>query len=149
MPSCFDFKREHYVSFACWGGTFARADFVVLLGGKVIVLEVDEHQHQGYGVSCDVARMANLYEAWALEGNMLPVRIIRYNPHAFQVDGKAAKVKRSVREARLLEAVRDASKRPGDGLQIQYMYFDMDGKQPVVLQDPAFTLADCCVDAIA
>ncbi|GAQ93660.1 Zinc finger-containing protein [Klebsormidium nitens] len=146
--SSIDFKREHYVNFGCLQGTFARADFVIIQNGKVVVLEVDEYQHESYGVACDVARMAKIYEAWLLEGNGLPVRFLRYNPNAYHVDGKKQKVKRAAREERLLEAIREASEADGDGMQVRYMYYDVVSGKPAIMQDPAFTISDCCVEAI-
>ncbi|GAQ91168.1 hypothetical protein KFL_007380030 [Klebsormidium nitens] len=110
------FKREHHVTFDCLGGSFARIDFILDHKGKIIVIEVDEYQHEGYGVACDVARMLQIYEAWAIEGNSLPVHIIRYNPHTFQIDGKRAAVTRKIREARLLEAINEAAEMESEGL---------------------------------
>jgi hypothetical protein len=144
-----DFKREHHVNFGCIQETFARVDFIIILNGKVIVLEVDEYQHDGYGVACDVARMVKLFEVWLLEGNTLPVRFIRYNPHVFRVDGKRQKVKKAVREARLLEAIQEASEADRDGMQVRYMYYDVVSGRPAIMQDPAFTIGDCCIEAIS
>lgn len=138
-----DFKREHHVSFGCTQETFARIDFIILVNGKVIALEVDEYQHNGYGVACEVSRMVKLLEAWLLEGNTLPVRFIRYNPHAFQIDGKEQKVTRAVREARLLEVIQEAAGADGDGMQVRYMYYDEVSGQPAIMQDPAFAIDDC------
>ena len=143
-----DFKREHHVSFSCNGGTYARTDFIIIEGGKVIVLEVDEDQHQWYAVACEVSRMAKLFEAWLLEGNALPVYFIRYNPNAFRVDGKKAKVAKKLREARLLEAIQEAAESEGDGMRVRYMYYDVVSGKPAIMQDPAFTIDDCCVEAI-
>jgi hypothetical protein len=144
-----DFKREHRVNFHCSGGTHARPDFIIIINGRVIIVEVDEDQHKTYAYGCDVARMANICEAWILDGNTLPVRIIRYNPHAFRVDGRLAKVKKVDREARLLEAVKDAAERDGDGLQVQYMYYDMEDGVPVVYKDESFEpIRECCVEPI-
>lgn len=143
-----DYKREHDVSFSCTGGTFARTDFIILQNGKVIVLEVDEHQHEWYGVACDVSRMAKIFEAWLLEGNALPVYFIRYNPHAFEVDGIQAKVAKKVREERLLGAIQEAADFEGDGMRVRYMYYDVVSGRPAIMQDPAFTIEDCCIEAI-
>ncbi|GAQ92195.1 hypothetical protein KFL_009420060 [Klebsormidium nitens] len=142
------FKREHHVTFDCLGGSFARIDFILDHKGKIIVIEVDEYQHEGYGVACDVARMLQIYEAWAIEGNSLPVHIIRYNPHAFQIDGKRAAVTRKIREARLLEAIDEAAEMESEGLYVQYMYYDLKDGKPTIMEDEAFTITDCCLDAI-
>ena len=116
--------------------------------GKVVVIEIDEDHNFGYGVSCDVARKCKLYEAWCLEGNSLPVRIIRYNPDAFKVDGKTKRTTKAKREELLLQAISDATKRDGEGLQIQYMFYDIQDGQPVILADEGFTLAECVISSI-
>ncbi|GAQ92332.1 hypothetical protein KFL_009820030 [Klebsormidium nitens] len=102
-----DFKREHQVDFGCLQGTFARTDFIVLMGGKVIIVKVDEYQHESYGISCEVARMLQIQKALMLEENELPVHILRYNPHTFHIDGIKKRVTRQIREERLVEAIRD------------------------------------------
>lgn len=142
------FKREHYVTFGCFGGSFARIDFIIDRNGKVIVIEVDEDQHRQYGVACEVARMLSIYESWMLEGNTLPVHIIRYNPHAFQVDGKSIRVTKKDREAQLLRAIDEAAESATEGLQVQYMYYDMVDGKPAMVQDEAFSIEDCCVESI-
>jgi hypothetical protein len=143
------FKREHHVSFHCSDGTFARMDFIIIVNGRVIIVEVDEDQHRTYDIGCDVARMTNVFEAWVLDGNTLPVRIIRYNPHAFRVDGQLVNLSKKDREVRLLEAVKDAVERDGDGMQVQYMYYDMEGGVPVVYKEESFEpIRECCVEPI-
>jgi hypothetical protein len=67
--------------------------------------------------------MLSIYESWMIEGNTLPVHIIRYNPHAFQVDGKSAKVMKKDREAQLLEVINEAAETASSDqdLQVQYV----------------------------
>ena len=148
------FKREHHVDFGCWEGTFARCDFLLDLGGGVIILEVDEDQHDGYGVSCDVRRMADLHQAFLMEGNTLPVAFLRYNPHAFKVDGVTKRTTKKEREARLLDVIRNWQHTPPGSLSIQYMYYNsetVDGKlQPVIWEDPEYdsTMKSCCMAVI-
>lgn len=142
-----DHKREHHVSFGCTEGSSARVDFIIVQNGKVIALEVDEYQHETYGVACDVSRMVKLFDAWLLEGNTLPVRFLRYNPHAYQVDGKKVVVAKKVREARLLEAIKEAAEADGDGMHVRYMYYDAISGRPSITQDPAFSIAAPWLDA--
>jgi hypothetical protein len=94
--------------------------------------------------------MLSIYESWMIEGNTLPVHIIRYNAHAFQVDGKSAKVLKKDREARLLEVINEAAETASSdqGLQVQYMFYDMVDGKPAIMQDEAFSIADCCLDSI-
>ncbi len=144
------FAREHHVSFRCWGGSNASADFLVLIKGAVVIIEMDEHQHSHYDQSCEVARMAKIHEALTLEGSTLPVVIIRYNPHAFKVDGATKRTTSRTRQRGLVETIR--SLRPGqDGtLRIVYMYYDAittDGDPTLCIwnsQDYNSEIRGCC-----
>ena len=99
-----DFKREHSVDFRCIGaGTCARIDFVLQLGNCIVFLEVDEDQHVSYSISCETSRMTRIVESLMLEGNSLPVLFVRYNPHAFRIDGVPQKVLKKDREKQLVE----------------------------------------------
>jgi hypothetical protein len=61
-----DHKREHRVTFTCLGQTYASIDFLIIINGVVIYLEVDEHQHERYGIGCDVKRMYDVYASLIL-----------------------------------------------------------------------------------
>ncbi len=145
-----DFKREHHVSFSCWGGTWARTDFIVVHQGGVLIIEVDEYQHEGYGVVCDVARMGELFQAFLIDGNTLPVAIIRYNPHAFTIDGCARKVLKKDRERRLAEVIKGWQFSSSGSLQVQYMYYDTEGGDLTIWKDPLYpdTMKQCCLPCI-
>lgn len=118
------FAREHVVTFQCWGGSKASADFLVLNRGMVVIVEVDEFQHSQYGQHCEVARMAKIHESLALEGNTLPVVIIRYNPHAFKVDGETKRTTSRTRQTALVDMIRSVLPGPDSTLSIVYMYYD-------------------------
>lgn len=117
-------KPEHHVDFSCWGDTFGRGDFLVVERGGVLIGECDEKQHEHYGILCEIARMIKIHTAFAVEGNTLPVGFIRYNPHAFRVDGQLRRVSTKDRLARLLDVVSNWQFGPEASLQIQYMYYD-------------------------
>ena len=124
-------KREHIIDFACVDSgssrSFARVDFVIINAGRVIFLEVDEKQHISYPISCDVARMARIYESLFIGGNTLPVSFIRYNHDAYTVGNVDVRTPKVDRETRLLQILTQQS---SDGLSIMYLYYDCD-----VLQD--------------
>ena len=149
-----EYKREHHVSFGCWEDTFARGDFVMVEKGSVLLNEVDENQHEHYGILCEVARMTKIHTAFAVEGNTLPVGIIRYNPHAFRVDGQLRKVSMKDRLAKLVEVIKNWEAGPDGSLQIQYMYYDchnVDGKLQLDIWDDSDYSQDvvaCCKDPI-
>ena len=79
------FKREHHISYSCEEdieNSYARAGTNGTFG--VIFLEIDEKQHEDRMLSCEVSRMAKILEILTLQGNTLPIRFIRYNPHSFK-----------------------------------------------------------------
>lgn len=151
------YKREHKIDFACIGnGTFARIDFLLILHGHFVFLEVDEGQHTaGYGpVSCDMRRMSKVLESLTIEGNTLPIIFVRYNPHTFSVDGCRQRLLKRDREDRLISILTSPEStiyNQGRGLTIQYMYFDMGDGIINVLRDPDYHryFAECCVPNIS
>ena len=54
----------------------------------VIFLEVDEDQHKGCPISCDVSRMSNIVESLLTNVNTIPIHFIRYNPHSYKINNK-------------------------------------------------------------
>jgi hypothetical protein len=120
------YKREHQVTTTCVTETrkFVRIDFV-LQSSVIVMVEVDEDQHADY--SCDLKRMADTLAALQVEGNTLPIVFLRYNPHAFKVDGKTKRTLKKDREAKLLEVIRDAlsGKLNADRqVAVQYLFYD-------------------------
>ena len=123
------FKREHHVSFDCWDDTFARLDFLVLKPSCCILVEVDEGEHEWYGIECEVSRMTKVHAAFAVEGNTLPLLFIRYNPHAFKVDGQLCAVGTGNRLARLVQFVQDWQCVPAKALEVQYMFYSCEKQE--------------------
>lgn len=148
------FKREHCVNLACMGKTSARADFLIIQDGGVIIVEVDESQHSHYSISCEVTRMANMHSAFALEGNTLPVAIIRYNPDAFRVNDKLTRVLKKDREAALIKIIREWSFGLPCSLEVLYMFYDSitsdDHAELIVWKDEEYdgTMLTCCLKPI-
>jgi hypothetical protein len=48
-----------------------------------LIVEVDEHKHEGYDSTCELTRLNNLYEDLGL----MPLIMIRFNPDGFTSDG--------------------------------------------------------------
>jgi hypothetical protein len=161
------YKREHQVNFDCiradQGKKCARADFLILLGGRVVLLEVDELQHMsdGYTLSCEMRRTVDIMSALLAGGNELPLVMIRYNPDAYSVDGRRVKRPRKEREDVLLRVLAElaALREPGEPapppFQMLYMYYDShrdaEGEAvPCILEDPEYSqqLRECCMPAI-
>ena len=138
-----DFKREHHTSHACWeGGTFSRTDFIFLINGTVVDGEVDEDQHGHYAVSCEAARMLNIEAARRVEGCELPHVTIRFNPHAFRVDGVLQKLPKQERRERFIQVMKEATEQAIRPWSIIYMFYDAVTKdgvlRPCILDDPDY-----------
>lgn len=56
-----------------------RPDIVIDLGLVFLVLEIDEHQHEGYVQECEQARVINLFHALGCQKMVL----VRFNPDKF------------------------------------------------------------------
>lgn len=140
------FKEQHHIDFTCMGadreGHRCFIDFLIEVKGAdgktvgFIFLEVDEQQHTWYNVSCELRRMTDVHRTLVLEGNTFPVIFIRYNPHAFSVNGRKRKITSVARQASLINCIKSANfERP---FSVQYMYYDVLGSQPQVFKHPEY-----------
>ena len=144
------FNAQHTVDFKCLGGSRETArgliDFIVEVrdtDGKltgIVFLEVDEDQHKTYPINCDTRRMADVYESLTVEGNTLPILFVRYNPDAFKVEGETVKVPSKMRQARLIETLKNWQfKQP---FAVLYMYYDTTPEGvPAIFDDEAYSEA--------
>lgn len=145
-----EYKREHRVSFDCWDDSFAKLDFMIVRAGCCMLLEVDERQHDWYGVECELSRMTKIQAALSIEGNTMPLVFIRYNPQGFKVDGELRKVASTNRLARLVDFITTWHCDRESGLQIQYMYYScqrIDNKLSLdIWSDPGYNeeVRACC-----
>ena len=132
-----NFSREYPVSFSCIGRTRASIDFLLIINGVMIFIEVDENQHCDYGVDCDLKRMADIYSVLTLGCITMPIIFIRYNPHAYKVDGKTKKTTQIERHSKLLETIEYASKLEQNA--ILYLFYDIDKEnKPMIFQDEEY-----------
>jgi len=138
-----NFEYQKHVPFRGCGleseTTCAYLDFVIVASWGVVVLEVDEQQHSGYPVACDVRRDFDIYASVAL-GSGQKLAILRYNPDDFRVDGKSARVTTKERQRRLVEVLRAwALEDPAPNLPFArfFMYYDgLSGSElPLVAKD--------------
>lgn len=149
-----DFEREHHVKFDCWNDSFARLDFLVLRHSCCILLEVDEGEHEWYGIECEVSRMTKVHAAMAIEGNTLPLLFIRYNPHAFRVDGQLHTVRTRDRLDRLVQFIEKWQSSADNPLEVQYMFYSCEQMQSGlslnIWSDEAYNseVRACCRDPI-
>jgi hypothetical protein len=130
------------VSFGCLDQAkkFARTEFTLYSDCCVLVLEVDQHQHQesGYTVLCDMKRMVDVRAAMLAAGNAQPLLWVRYNPDTFYRAGQTVTLAQERREQQLLALLRAALQ--GQVLKaafgIVYMYYNSDASgRPIILDD--------------
>lgn len=72
---------------------------------------------------------------------MMPcIVFIRYNPHAFKVDGQTRRRPTVLRLARLVETVKEFTNTActDEDVKIMYMYYDTNGDAPAVFADPDY-----------
>jgi hypothetical protein len=79
-----------------------RPDFFFERNTHVVIVEVDEHQHSSYDVSCERVRELHISEAIGR-----PTYFIRYNPDAYHVNGAAVRVHKNIREQRLVQVMKE------------------------------------------
>jgi len=136
----FVFVREERIKFCAAGDTWASADFVLSHPNACIILEVDEHQHLGYGVGCELSRMTKCVEALRTAGNETPIMFVRYNPHGFASNGRASRVPRDERQEKLAELLcQILASKEVPYVAICYAFYDsgLDGR-PAILSDPEY-----------
>lgn len=142
----FQYVREHKIETECSfsGSAYVKADFVMVFHNTVVLLEVDERQHEGYGVSCEIARMAKIVETLRLEGNEMRIVFVRYNPHDFRIDD----IKHSVPESQKLETLVNFLRMisteaivPGAcDVRLAYLFFDFQSDGSLsILEHPEYS----------
>jgi len=136
------FVREYRVDHTCLGParSHSRVDFLFPNHGKHhVVVEVDENQHTEYSQICETSRMNNIVASWRLGGNSMPIIFIRYNPHAFKIDGETKRTTMTERHKKLTELLdRLRTTEPKRDVQIFYMFYDIELGSPKVLSDPEY-----------
>jgi hypothetical protein len=99
-------------------------DFTFEFPSKVIILEVDEHQHLSgnYNPRCEMVRLQDIVNSYGA----LPVHIIRYNTDFLKINGKRTYVSSEQRQQVLLKCLQKAiSKQNWDHLiTLEYVCYD-------------------------
>jgi hypothetical protein len=149
-----EFLREVYVDYRCALGRefkgdekrFAYVDFVVhpKRGGKLVFLEVDEHEHKGdnYSILCDTTRMNNATASLALaEAGEINVLWLRLNPDTqFKIGSKLHKSSNTQRADAVCALLDSIEGKPTDQrMTVAYACYQMDADcTPLVTQDPEY-----------
>ena len=115
------FEYQYFIPFAgcgLQGGTkHAFLDFVIAKPWGFLVIECDEEQHSHYDPSCDPRRDFDTAAAIAL-GSGHKLRILRYNPDPYKVDGITRRTPKEERVRRLLEVL----ERPEPATQLERLF---------------------------
>ena len=127
-------EEGHISRYTTWGKRILHAetvqcgrvfpDFTFEFDDKVIILEVDEHQHSrgNYNRRCEMIRLQNIVNSYGA----LPVHFIRYNPDFFKVSGKNTKVSSETRQQILLRSLQRAMSNQSynDHITLEHICYD-------------------------
>ena len=149
-----DMKQQLPVDYRCapegmvdYGCGFAKLDFsfpaenTPSKNNQLIVLEVDEYQHRWRAVVEETARMYNCTTSWLTQNAFTSPRVvwIRYNPHAFKVDGETKRTTKKERHEKLLALMDELASEPADAnvsaVRIFYLFYSTEGGRPCVLDE--------------
>lgn len=124
---------------------YSRLDYHILnITSCIVLLEVDEHQHFFYNLSCELGRMSDVRTSLMKAGYELPIYWIRYNPNGkYSVDFEEVKISREKRELALkakLDELCSPDFVPDNEVSIHYMYYDLMSEEmgPEIMYDEAF-----------
>jgi uncharacterized Zn-finger protein len=149
--------KIHFCDSGPDGGKYASLDFVIDNEKLVIIVSVDEYQHQSYGISCETKRIENVTTSLMLGGDQRPIYWIRYNPHSFKVDDSTLTVRSTSKEAALLTklfSILGGKEHVREGLSLCYMFYDtLDGYPrissfPEYNQELAKSIVSTCVTGV-
>ncbi len=124
---------------------YSRLDYnIINCTSAVLLLEVDEDQHQWYNLSCEFSRMADIRASLLKAGITKPIYWIRYNPNGkYHVDFEEVKISREKRELVLkakLEELCSPDFVPENEVSIHYLFYDLMSEDmgPEIMYDSAF-----------
>ena len=87
-------------------------------------------------LSCEVSRMAKILEILTLQGNTLPIRFIRYNPHSFKLDNETQRITQKQRHATLIDTIYTTTFTNIFG--VKYLFYTSYNNVPVILNDSEY-----------
>lgn len=116
-----------------------RPDILYDCGGWAVIVEVDENAHRDYDRVCERNRMRAIMETLSMRTVFL-----RYNPDAFQHDGKTVWTSKEERHKHLISRLQHHLKtEPSELLVVEYLFYDTSSTVPA--EDPSLP----CQDATA
>jgi len=131
------FDREVSVQFCGQANkASARVDFVIYRSWGTVLLEVDESQHAHYGVSCEAARMLNVFAEQMKQGRAGKFHFVRFNPDAYAEGGAPQK---TLLKDRLAALLRTLEQEPAKQYSVTYLYYTRsDSPLPDACLDPEY-----------
>jgi hypothetical protein len=132
------YDREVHVTYRQCGenDTWARLDFVFYKEDHIVILSVDEFQHQDYEVACEVARMSKVMCSIRQAGDMRRILWLRFNPDSFSIDGERARVGIKERAQVLRKYLQGSASLLGQReVAVCYMYYDCTQQNGVLVPD--------------
>ena len=135
------YDRETHISYSCIDDTskkFSRIDAVLEFPERnlCVLLEVDEDQHAGNPVSCELARMMDSTACIRLGGETRNLLWLRLNPDAYQVDGVTTRTLRVDRYKHMEHVIRTYT--PTQDMAVMYLYYSSEHGSPCVMDDPDY-----------
>ena len=122
-----EFRREVTIWLNRDSKRFIRVDFMIEAENRMVIVEVDEHQHALYDKVKERERQEQLLET--ISGK---VHLIRFNPNSFCVDGVPQRATHNERHRALLAAVLEDIAET----KITYLFYDVTLPSPSE-QDPS------------
>ena len=88
-----------------------------------VLLEVDEHQHRGYSIDCEISRMSEIKDQYKC-----PIHFIRFNPHSLDKD--------EICFENLIQTLKHAAENnlaqnEPDGIKVTYIGYTMDREHKI------------------
>ena len=102
----------------------------------MIFIEVDEHSHDGFPISCEISRMTKIVESLKIDGNDLPIRFIRYNPHTYTVNGKKQKTYQKTKHYILIQNIKTCIF--NTDFSVKYLFYDEIDNRPASFLDSEY-----------
>jgi hypothetical protein len=135
------FDREAHISYSCIDDTlkkFSRIDAVLDFPERDlrVLLEVDETQHDGNMVSCELARMVDSTRCIRMGGETRNLLWLRVNPDAYQVDGVTVRTLKVDRYKHMEHVIRTYT--PTQAMAVMYLYYSLEDGVPCVMGDPDY-----------
>jgi len=118
------FKISLYDARLPGGCSSKRPDFIIESEpDSIVVIEVDEHQHQRstYSCECEITRMRQIYFDWGVEGGKMT--FIRYNPDTYK-PSYGVEFNQARREDWLIKLLHGYKTPERPGIYVIYLFYD-------------------------